>query len=240
VKPGDIHSYQSHRECTEFFGIVLPGSWIEFFAAAGEDWDNEAYPAPGTHPFDFGRMMAAMAKHDVNLVREATYAPADLAALDRALPGAHQSYFLESRQGMRQLLGGHISFALATGAETQGRFSMRMIEGRSGAEIPRHVHNRAYEVIYVLRGQLQVDFATESHVVPAGGMVSLPAGVEHRTLSLEDRTGWISAHSDPAADVLFDLAGALTDRFMHPGEVPALPDIETLKVLCAGSDIIFV
>jgi len=129
VKPGVVHSYQSHRECTEFFGIVLPGSWIEFFVDAGEDWDRDAYPTPGTHPFDFGRMRAAMAKNDVNLVPDATLVAPRLDAVDRGLPGEARSYFLESRHGTRRLLGGHISFALATAAETGGRFSMRVIEG---------------------------------------------------------------------------------------------------------------
>jgi len=240
VKPGDIHSYQSHRECTEFFGIVLPGSWVEFFVDAGEDWDDEAYPAPGTHPFDFGRMRAAMAKHDVNLVPEATYAPANLQPIDRALPGEHQSYFLESRHGPRHLLGGHISFALATGAETNGRFSMRLIEGRKNAAIPRHIHRRAYEVIYVLQGQLQIEFAGQTEIVTAGGMASLPSGTEHATLVLEDRTSWISAHSDPAADLLFELAGTPTERFMNPADAPAMPNQAALNELSGAIDITFV
>ncbi len=239
VKPGDVHSYQSHRECTEFFGIVLPGSWVEFFAAAGDDWDDEAYPAPGTVPFDFPKMLAAMGKYDVNLVRDAAYGAPKLDAVDRTLPGAHQSYFLESRHGVRHLLGSHISFLQAGGTETNGRFSLRVIEGRRGSEIPRHVHANAHEVIYVLHGLLEVEFNGETHSVPAGGMVSLSSGAEHFTRVTGDRTSWISAHSDPSADLLFEKAGVPTERFMNPADTAAVPGKDALNELCAGTDIRF-
>ena len=57
VKPGGTHSYQSVAPRTQFFGVVAPGGWEQFFADAGEVWGMTGLP-PADKPFDFSRIQA--------------------------------------------------------------------------------------------------------------------------------------------------------------------------------------
>ena len=107
-------------------------------------------------------------------------------------------------------------------------------------ELALRSREQEFVVFAAMQGQLQIEFAGQTEIVTAGGMASLPSGTEHATLVLEDRTSWISAHSDPAADLLFELAGTPTERFMNPADAPAMPNQAALNELSGAIDITFV
>jgi quercetin dioxygenase-like cupin family protein len=71
---------------------------------------------------------------------------------------------------------------LATGAETDGQFSLTAVTGRRGqsAAPPWHLHTREEECFYVLEGAITCFVGAETIRVPAGGFVVLPRGVPHR------------------------------------------------------------
>ncbi|MFD5094316.1 cupin domain-containing protein [Amycolatopsis thailandensis] len=81
--------------------------------------------------------------------------------------------------------------------DTETRFSL--LEVTLAMDIPRHVHHEADECIYVLEGELGIDFDDESHVATKGTFVLLPRGVPHalrrvsappRVLQISSPGGW--------------------------------------------------
>ncbi|ABW15687.1 Cupin 2 conserved barrel domain protein [Parafrankia sp. EAN1pec] len=82
--------------------------------------------------------------------------------------------------------------------DTEGRFSL--LEVSVGVDIPRHVHLRADECIYVLDGMLGIDFDDRTYTATAGMFTLLPQGVPHalrrvstpppRVLQISSPGGW--------------------------------------------------
>ncbi|MER0244388.1 cupin domain-containing protein [Streptomyces sp. HSW2009] len=91
------------------------------------------------------------------------------------------------------------AMAVKAGTEdTEGRFSL--LEVVVAQEIPRHVHHVSDECVYVLDGELAVEFDDRTHTVAAGQFVLLPHGVPHalrpagprppRVLQISSPGGW--------------------------------------------------
>lgn len=91
------------------------------------------------------------------------------------------------------------SFAVKAATEdTEGRFSL--LEVTLARDIPRHTHHVADEGIYVLDGELGVDFDDRTLTATAGMFVLLPHGVPHalrcasepppRVLQISSPGGW--------------------------------------------------
>jgi mannose-6-phosphate isomerase-like protein (cupin superfamily) len=111
----------------------------------------------------------------------------------------------------------------ASSADTEGRLSI--LEVTLARDIPRHVHHRADECIYVLAGVLVVEFDDRSLPVGAGGFVLLPLGVPHalrcgsdpapRVLQISTPGGWECYLED-----LFEAGGSvLTDGTLDPVKI---------------------
>lgn len=106
--------------------------------------------------------------------------------------------------------------------DTETRFSL--IEVTLAMDIPRHVHHEADECIYVLEGELGIDFDDESHVAAKGTFVLLPRGVPHalrrvseppRVLQISSPGGWEHYLED-----LFEAGPAvLTDGAIDPAKI---------------------
>lgn len=110
----------------------------------------------------------------------------------------------------------------ATTEDTESRFSL--IEVTVAVNIPRHVHHEADECVYVLDGELAIDFDDETHIATAGTFVLLPHGVPHalrrvaeppRVLQISSPGGWEHYLSDLFA------AGpaAYTDGALDPAKI---------------------
>lgn len=71
----------------------------------------------------------------------------------------------------------------AGATDTEGRFTL--MENRGHNDIPSHVHDTFDEFVYVLDGELGIDFDGRTHRLTAGMCALLPRGVTHamRTLS---------------------------------------------------------
>jgi quercetin dioxygenase-like cupin family protein len=86
----------------------------------------------------------------------------------------------------------------ASTSDAEGRLSL--LEVVVARDIPRHVHYAADECIYVLDGELGVDFDEESYTATKGMFVLLPHGVPHalrcasqpppRVLQISSPGGW--------------------------------------------------
>lgn len=71
---------------------------------------------------------------------------------------------------------------LATGEETDGRFSLTAVSGRRGQSVapPLHMHTGEEECFYVVEGAITCVVGEEVLKVPAGAFIILPRGVPHR------------------------------------------------------------
>lgn len=107
--------------------------------------------------------------------------------------------------------------------DTEGRFSL--LEVTLARDIPRHTHHVADECIYVLDGELGVDFADRSLTVTPGMFVLLPHGVPHalravsvpppRLLQISSPGGWECYLED-----LFEAGpSVLTDGALDPVKI---------------------
>lgn len=68
---------------------------------------------------------------------------------------------------------------LLDGRATGGAFGLVEIEGDVGSGPPRHRHADEDEVLYVVRGVIDVDVAGARTRLEAGGCILLPRGSEH-------------------------------------------------------------
>jgi mannose-6-phosphate isomerase-like protein (cupin superfamily) len=81
----------------------------------------------------------------------------------------------------RQLdLGNFGARVLATGAETDGQFSLLETVGEpAGFGPPMHIHRDAAEAFFVLEGDYAMHIEDEQYLCPPGTFVYVPAGVRH-------------------------------------------------------------
>jgi quercetin dioxygenase-like cupin family protein len=235
VKPGDTHSYQSVAPRTQFFGVVAPGGWEQFFADAGEVWGMTALP-PADRPFDFSRMGPAMGKHRIMRVENPTFAdPTPIGHADRALPGAHASYFLEAGFGSRRTILGHLSTAVLTGVQSKDLVDMRVIEGGRGAAMPALRHEATHVFLYVLDGVVALTLDGEEHRLTSGDCANIPAGTIYATRVLSGATRWLATSSGGNGAAVWDQAGAQTPNFCFTLETDVVTDRARLTGL-AGVD----
>ncbi|MFC9433442.1 cupin domain-containing protein [Nocardia sp. NPDC057030] len=108
-------------------------------------------------------------------------------------------------------------------ADTEGRFSL--LEVVLARPIPRHVHDAADECIYVLDGELGIEFDDHSYTAGTGCFTLLPRGVPHalhpvstpppRVLQISSPGGWEHYLED-----LFEAGPAvLTDGHLDPAKI---------------------
>lgn len=111
----------------------------------------------------------------------------------------------------------------ATTHDVDGRFSL--LEVTLGQDIPRHVHYHADEAIYVLEGELTIEYDDRVHTATAGTFVLLPHGIPHalrrgstpppRMLQISSPGGWESYVEDlfAAGPTVF------TDGVLDPAKI---------------------
>jgi quercetin dioxygenase-like cupin family protein len=75
---------------------------------------------------------------------------------------------------------------LVSGAQTEERFMLLHTCETRGHEPPRHIHQQADEVLFVLEGQLQVTVGDTRFDAHQGACVLLPRGVEHSFVLCSD------------------------------------------------------
>lgn len=68
---------------------------------------------------------------------------------------------------------------LIAGEHTEGRFAVLEARMRQGSGLPRHVHSREDELVYVLEGRVTFDRDGDRLDGPAGTWMFLPRGCEH-------------------------------------------------------------
>ncbi|WP_076070040.1 cupin domain-containing protein [Sphingomonas montana] len=213
VPPRVTHSYRSVAPRTQFFGIVAPGGWEEFFVDAGEVWGMTGLPADG-HPFDFSRMGPSMSKHRIMRVDNPVYVEATpIGTADQNPPAGQSAYFLEAGYGTRHVLLGHLSTAVLTNALTDDLVDMRVIEGGRDAAMPTLRHATTHVFLYLLDGLLTLTIDGEEHSLTAGDAANIPAGTAYATRILSGTARWLATSSGGNGAGLWAAAGTETPAF---------------------------
>ncbi len=213
VPPRVTHSYRSVAPRTQFFGIVAPGGWEQFFVDAGEVWGMAGLPPEG-HPFDFSRMGPAMGKHRIMRVDNPVYAEATpIGTADQQLPDSQSAYFLEAGFGARHTLLGHLSSAILTQAQTEGLVDMRVIEAGRDAAMPEVRHGETHVFLYLLDGVVALTVDGAEHRLGGGDAANIPAGTAYATRVVSGTARWIVTSSGGNGATLWSAAGTETPAF---------------------------
>ena len=238
VPPRVHHSYQSVAPRTQFFGIVAPGGWEQFFVDAGEVWGMTGLPPEG-RPFDFSRMGPAMGKHRIMRVENPVFVEATpVGTEDQQLPEGQSPYFLEAGFGARHTLLGHLSTAVLTAAQDGDMVDMRVIEGGRGAAMPGLRHASTHVFLYLLDGQVALALGGEQHRLSGGDAVNIPAGTTYATEVLSGTARWVATSSGGNGAGLWAAAGTETSAFSFALDTELTADRDRLAGL-DGIDVAF-
>ncbi|KAJ9271364.1 hypothetical protein DTO212C5_2714 [Paecilomyces variotii] len=146
VPPTNVHQFQILDNNTEFVGLIVPGGWEEFFRFIGDPYTGPMWPEEDDrNPLEVlvPRLIAAQEKYDYVPVRDHPFVapqPWDKAT-DSSLPEKHTPYFLKAGWAPRYQLGGVITSPLITTAESNGIFTVGMLEGSSYHDQPSFLQN---------------------------------------------------------------------------------------------------
>lgn len=83
--------------------------------------------------------------------------------------------------------------------------------------VPPHIHPFQDEWIYMLEGELEIEFGDEKHVAGPGDMVRMPMGVAHGIFNRSGKTASCTFGVAPSGK-LFELFGKL-DNVTDPEEL---------------------
>lgn len=72
----------------------------------------------------------------------------------------------------------------ASTADTEGR--VVVMENQLNVDIPEHVHERMDELVYVLDGEMEIDFRGETHRLSKGMFAVVPMGIPHAMRNVSD------------------------------------------------------
>lgn len=100
----------------------------------------------------------------------------------------------------------------ATTKDTEGR--VVVMENQLNIDVPEHVHERMDELVYVLEGEMEIDFRGETHRLSKGMFAVVPMGIPHAMRNV----------SDPPVRALQISSPGGWDEFLHDmfGAGPAL------------------
>lgn len=132
---------------------------------------------------------------------------------------------------------------LATGDDTEGRYTFFEVHGPPGDEPPLHVHHEADEAFFLLEGELEVWIGKTHTTLRPGDYALLPKGVPHiYRVSSPEPARWLVLISPAGFDRF--LVGvsqpAGEARIPDPPSAPTPADAERMGALAVatGMDIL--
>ncbi|HSH78226.1 MAG TPA: cupin domain-containing protein [Herpetosiphonaceae bacterium] len=121
---------------------------------------------------------------------------------------------------------------LLTAEDTEGRFAIVETRERSGAEPPRHVHNREDEVVVVLEGRVCFYVSGKLLDCPAGTCLYLPRGCEHSFTVESEEARLLVMVSPPGLEGYYRELSRVPDA-ADATRADGMQDIERLVTIAA-------
>jgi quercetin dioxygenase-like cupin family protein len=234
VPAGTVHSYATLQHNSMFMGPITPGGWDRFFDFCGSPYDEPLYPPVDPSPPPFEKFGAAQERFKMHFERDRPYAEPTFDADDDKLPGKQRAYFLRAGEGPRHLLFGQVHFQLFTGAETDGKVAMTVVEGPRGATTPDHRHGSSNEGIYVLDGRVRLRVEGGERELIGGDYAEVPPGTLHGHAIESDFARLAVIHGPAGPERLAELAGEVAAQRVFPPQGPA-PDADRLRAAAADT-----
>ncbi|KAL2209247.1 RmlC-like cupin [Sarocladium strictum] len=231
VAPKAKHSYQLIGDHTEHLGIVVPGGWEKFFRFIDDIYDGPLWPdVDMQNPREtlVPRVVAAGEQFDVVTVRDHAYAqvqPWD-PETDHLLRGNGDPYFLQNGRGPNACLGGTVVRPIATGAETDNKFTLGSIEGsyvyKTQALGNKYRFPTTPHLFFVAEGyvQITVNDEPEARLGPSES-IFLPAGT---TFGIHVESRYVKLFSYSAPGGLVDLLYEAGKETPHTGPNCMIPE----------------
>jgi quercetin dioxygenase-like cupin family protein len=135
-----------------------------------------------------------------------------------SLPGHERGYFLDRGHGHRVTLLGQLVTTLVSKNESDGKFSLTVLEGPPDDAVPAHFHTAESEFWYVLEGSLRVWLGDEQRLLHPGDCAYLPANVVHSFRLEGSYTKFMGFNFPGGFEGFFDVLGKPYDQFMAPVE----------------------
>lgn len=125
-------------------------------------------------------------------------------------------------EGRQVGIVGDIYRFLATGAETDGRYTIFEAIIPPGGGPPHHLHRREDETFYVLEGQITLQIGDEMLVAGPGTFVNLPIGNPHSFRNESGMTARMLISLTPSGleDYFFEIGQRFDDGDLPPKPTP--------------------
>lgn len=141
----------------------------------------------------------------------------------------HQAIVRRTNEGRRIGIVGDVYRFLATGEETDGKYSTFEAIVPPGSGPPPHIHSREEESFLVLEGEMTFRLGEERIVAGQGTFLNMPVGSLHSFKNETDKTAKLLISLAPAGleQMFFEVGQPLAeDAEMAPP--PSQSDIEKL------------
>jgi quercetin 2,3-dioxygenase len=123
------------------------------------------------------------------------------------LPGTVKPYVLEFGDGRSHLLIDQVGRCVAGAEETDGAWSVMVLDGPKGGPIPLHYHDGEDEFFLCTRGRVQVWADEASRILSPGDFAYVPRGTVHAYRCHEHYSGFFGPIVPGGWDRFFDLTG---------------------------------
>lgn len=124
---------------------------------------------------------------------------------------------MDTESGLRVASGRIVYRFLATGAETNGKYSLFEATLRPGEGAPFHVHSREEEGFFVLAGEVVFYTETDRITAAAGTFVNASIG---------DVRGFRNETDAPSRMLILEAPSGLEEMFLEDGTVLDTPDAQ--------------
>ena len=141
----------------------------------------------------------------------------------------HQPTIQKPGEGRTIAVVGDVYRFLATGDDTNGKYSLWEAIVPSGGGPPPHVHSREEEGFYILEGEITFQMGEERVVATAGMFANMPVGTPHSFKNESDQPAKLLISVAPAGlEQMFFECGVPVAQGATTAPPPSKAEIEKL------------
>src|SRR5688572_2729411 len=131
----------------------------------------------------------------------------------------HKPFLSKATVENSRAIPGAVFHFLATGEQTDNRFSLIYIEVHKGNEPPAHTHKNEDETYYILEGEIRFRVGDQVLDAKAGDLIHLPKGIPHS----------FELQSECVKELMWMTPSGL-DKWFWDNSAPA-PDMQPLPLM---------
>jgi quercetin 2,3-dioxygenase len=156
------------------------------------------------------------------------------------LPETKMPYMIPDGEGQRYVFGTQVAYIIADHQSTGHELEIVKLTGGKGDGLPRHVHHKANEGIYVMDGKLELEIGTQTRLLAAGDYAHIPAGTVHALRFLGNRTKIVSVTFGGQVVPFYKKIGKPYEYYERPHVADQELTEESFALAAGTADIEFV